>query len=306
MVTRLEAACAIDCADRIGEAPAWDPARQRVIWLDHETGDVHAAMTADGSDWRETRRWALQRRLAAVIPRAGGGFICAAGADFLLMDEAGQLTPFACLPGNAETIMLNDAKCDSQGRLWASAMARDLGPTGGLYRLDSDGHVHLVERGLRLPNGLDWSPDESTFYLADSLALCVYAFDFDVVRGVVERRRVLLQFVRGEGGPNGMAVDDEGGLWVALTGGGEVRRYSPRGELIARVAVATPGPTSCAFGGEDGGVLFITSRSGRLPDFARTEMGVANQMLDCTGPLAGGMWTCRPGPSGPAATPFAG
>jgi sugar lactone lactonase YvrE len=159
--------------------------------------------------------------------------------------------------------------------------------------------------GATLPNGLEWSPDGSTFYFVDSMALTIDAFDFDATRGELSNRRTLLSIQYGDGGANGMTVDTTGCLWVALTGGGEVRRYSPEGKLLGRVKIATSGATSCAFGGADGGELFITSRSGRMPDFARTLLGIPADKLEDNSPEAGALFVCRPGPTGLPVTPFA-
>jgi sugar lactone lactonase YvrE len=156
---------------------------------------------------------------------------------------------------------------------------------------------------MRLPNGLDWSPNGKTFYLIDSLARSVEVFDFDAVHGTIDNRRTrTLDW--GPGGPNGMTVDREGCLWVAVTGTSEVRCYAPDGELRARVMIGTPGATSCAFGGADSRVLFITSRRGRAPDIA-LKMGVAADKMEDNSPAAGGLFVCQPGARGVPATPFA-
>jgi sugar lactone lactonase YvrE len=306
MIENLQAIFTIDSQDRIGESPVWDASESRLLWSDHAAGVVHEARAFDGGAWRETRRWNLERGLAAVIPRSQGGLLLAAETEILLMDESGALEPFVRLDVDPTQVTMNDAKCDPAGRLWVGTMARDLSASGALYRVDPDETVTTMLEGLRLSNGLDWSPDGSTFYFIDSLELSIDAFDFDVAQGGISNRRTLVKLNRGGGGANGMTVDHEGCLWVALTGGGEVRRYTADGELVARVGISSPGPTSCAFGGDDGDILFITSRSGRLPELARSVLGVAEDMLECSGPQAGGLWVCRPGPTGAPATRFAG
>ena len=304
MTARLAAELVFDAGDHIGEGPVWDAAQGRLLWVDHHTGLIHEARVEGATTVTETRRWSLDRPLAAIVPCARGGFLCAAGVEFLRMDEAGVVEPFARLSADPAHVRLNDAKCDRAGRLWTGTLATDFGRGAALHRLDPDGSVHAVLEGLSLANGLDWSPDARTFYLIDSLDLAVDAFDFDLGAGTLRSRRRLIEIAHGDGGANGMTVDDEGCLWVALTGGGEVRRYSPAGERLLTVEFPIPGPTSCAFGGADRSTLFITSRSGRMPEVAATVLGIPEHRLETSGPGAGGLWACRPGVSGLPAARF--
>ena len=302
----IRATVAIKARDKIGESPLWDAEHQRLLWLDHQIGIIHEARADGAGGWHETQRWNLNRPLAAAIPRRQGGLVVVSGTEIFLFDEAtGQITPFASLDVDPALIRLNDAKCDSQGRIWAGALATDITPRAALYRIDPDGSVTTMLEGAAIANGLGWSPDDSTFYFIDSFALTIDAFEFDSLRGTLGRRRTLVPIPYGDGGANGMTVDREGCLWVALTGGGEVRRYSPKGALLQRVQISTSGATSCTFGGVDGAELFITSRSGRMPDFAHTRFGVSSDRMEDNGPEAGGLFVCRPGPTGAPAMPFA-
>ena len=296
---------AVRARDQVGEAPAWDAELQRLLWVDHLRGVIHEARS-DDSHWRETQRWEMGRHVAAAIPRARGGLAIVGDLGIDLLDASGNITAFARIDADRDRVRLNDAKCDARGRLWAGSLTLDFRQgAAALYCVDGDGVTRTVLRGLTLANGLDWSPDGSTFYLVDTATLSIDAFEFDLDRGALANRRTLIAIERGAGGPNGLAIDREGCLWIALTGGGTVRRYSPDGQLLDRIDLPIPGPTSCAFGGEDGAELFITSRSGRMPDIA-TELGIRPEMRDCTSADGGGLFVCRPGISGAAATPFAG
>jgi len=301
----MRADLAIRSRDLIGEAPAWDAQAHRLLWVDHRRGLIHEAR-ADGSHWRETRQWHLGHHIAAAIPRARGGLAIVGALGIDVLDASGDMAAFARIDADPDRVRLNDAKCDRLGRLWAGSLTVDFRRgAAALYRIDSDGSVHTVLKGLTLANGLDWSPDDATFYLVDTATLSIDAFDFDLDRGALANRRTLITIERGAGGPNGLAVDREGCLWVALTGGGAVRRYSPDGQLLNHVDLPITGPTSCAFGGVDGAELFVTSRSGRMPDIA-VELGVGPEMQECTSADAGGLFVCRPGISGAAAAQFAG
>lgn len=309
MVTELQASLIVDARDTIGEAPAWDANGKRFLWLDNAVGLLHEARRNEETGWRERRRWNLERSTGAAIPRARGGLVVAGGVDLFTLDDAGDATPFASVDADPEIVKLNDARCDPQGRLWAGTYAHDFRPgVGALYRIDADGSIHTMLEEVGLSNGLDWSPDGSTFYYIDSFRSAVDAFDFDARRGTLSRRRTVVSIPAGNGAPDGMTVDVEGCIWVAVFGTGEVRRYSPEGELIARVRVSAPNVTSCAFGGIDGADLFITTAAIRLPDPVLPLVGYSSDMAEkaAAAPGAGGLFVCRPGVRGQRPTPFAG
>lgn len=305
MEHHLTAQLAIAASDSIGESPVWDPAGKRLLWIDHSKGIIHEARPEGIGSWQETRRWELHRYVSAAIPRARGGLLIVGGTEVFVLSDRGDLTSFVTLDMDPERFLLNDAKCDAQGRLWVGSFSTDFSPTAALYRIDPDGIVTAIVDGLAMANGLDWSPDGSHFYFIDTLAATIDAFDFDSAKGTIHNRRPIVRIERGVGGANGLTADDEGCLWVALTGGGEVRRYSPDGNLLQRVAIATPGATSCAFGGVDYRELFITSRSGRMPDIA-LKIGVPPQAMESTGTEAGALFVCRPGARGRPAHAFMG
>jgi sugar lactone lactonase YvrE len=290
------ATVAIDAEDEIGESPTWDASRERLLWADHSTGRVHAAKMSASGQWAETRVWELRRYLAAVIPRKGGGFVALGATSIDLVEESGACHPFALLESQQAGEKFNDAKCDSRGRIWTGSLTLEFKPSAAaLYRIDTNGTITQMHEGLTLANGLAWSPDERTFYLIDSLTQTVSAFDFDVDQGTLANPRTLIRI--SDGAPNGMTVDANGELWVAITGAGEVRHYAADGTLLGRVKISTPGATSCEFGGAKGDILFITSRSGRMPEIAKN-IGLTAQMMNNDGGDAGALFTASPGAKG--------
>jgi sugar lactone lactonase YvrE len=312
----VKATLIIDCHDVIGEAPFWDLEHDRLLWTDNKQGLLHEARSNAAGQWLETRHWSVGRRIGAAIPRAGGGFIVATGTEFVTLDEAGQVAPFARLDVEPTMFHLNDAKCDARGRLWAGTLdshvnipGRDIIPgRGALYRIDPDRTVTAVVPGITVSNGMDWSPDGATFYYIDTYTRRVDAFDFDETRGTLANRRATIQFKAGEGAPDGMTVDAGGCLWVALAGIGEVRQYSEHGDYLMTVHLDTPTPTSCAFGGADSRDLFITSARVRVPDasFSKLTQGFSVEVALMSTPGAGGLYVCRPGVAGRRAHVFAG
>lgn len=304
MNTSMQARVALDSRDKLGEGPVWDAKQQRLLWQDHGAELIREAKSANGRTWRETRQWSTHRPIAASIPRAQGGLVVPGGTEVFFMDDNGTFTSFATLQNCLEGTRINDAKCDARGRLWAGTLTSAFKSGGGaLYRIDADGSVSIMLKGVTLANGLDWSPDNRTFYFIDSFTRRIDAFDFDLDSGTITNRRTFAHVQRGA--PNGMTVDVEGCIWVASTGGGNVQRYSPQGEYLTCIDVATPGATSCAFGGPACTDLFITSRAGRMPD-AALQLGVPPNMLDNNGPAAGALFICQPGTQGLPAHDFAG
>jgi len=309
MIRQLKAELAMDQCDQLGEGPVWDGQGRRLLWGDHAAHIIREAKSDGAAGWRETRRWELHRPLAAAIPRLKGGLVLAAGMDILTFDENAAsveegIKPFAHIDVDSHLLRINDAKCDAKGRLWAGTLSSDFKPgAAALYRIDPDGTAAPMIDGMTLANGLDWSPDSATFYFVESFTREVLAFDFDLEAGSISNRRTFVTFTNGV--PNGMTVDRSGNLWIASTGGGEVQCYSPQGRLMATVEIATPGATSCCFGGPEGLELFITSRAGRMPEVAR-KMGVDPAKMDNSGPEAGALFVCRPGASGAPAHLFAG
>jgi sugar lactone lactonase YvrE len=315
----LVAELIVDCQDYIGESPAWDAPKRRLLWTDNVQEVVHEARPDAAGAWRETGRWEIGQELSAVIPRAGGGLLLASGTELVLLDKDGELTPFASVDTRGVEVRLNDGKCDARGRLWAGTLDKDIGVGGrpvthgrcALYRIDPNGSVGIVLDGVTLSNGLDWSPDGRIFYYTDTVTWRIDAFDFDMDNGAIANRRTFVQLTAKDGQPDGLCVDAEGCLWVAVVGRSEVWRYAPNGERLGRVRVASE-VTSCAFGGPDGSDLFITTARARLPDAILRNgftHGVDMRKAVDSGitiPGVGGLYRVRPGVGGPPARPFGG
>lgn len=292
----------------LGEGPHWDADSQELVWVDILANQVWIG-AVEGDELRPTASFDVRRHVGAALPCAGGrGWLLAAGQGFAYLSPEGSVATLA-EPEAAQTgaVRMNDAKCDPQGRCWAGSMAYDyrrrLG-LGSLYRLDRDGQVRRMLSGLTVSNGLGWSPDGKTMYVTDSAAGTIDAWDFDGAAGAIEHRRAVLRFPAAAESPDGLAVDEEGLLWVAIWGGGAVRRFDPsprptgpatEPRPVAEIRLPVSRPTSCCFGGPDLATLFITSARDGLSD---RDLAVE--------PEAGRLFACRPGVSGPAGQPFRG
>jgi sugar lactone lactonase YvrE len=273
------------------EGPFWDG--KQLGWVDILAGRLWLARDS-GSALADERCFDIGRPLGAAVPAQGGGWLLAAGVGFAYLAPDGTLRELADSKNDPQRIRMNDGKCDPAGRFWAGTMAYDQTPgAGALYRLDLDGSLDTVLSGVTISNGLGWSPDHSIVYYIDSGTGGVDAFDYDQRDGSIHNRRALVRIPNEEGMPDGMAVDDEGCLWVALWGGSAVRRYDPLGRHIGTVKVPASHTSSCCFGA--GTTLFITtSRLDLSPERLAAE------------PDAGRVFRVDVGVGGPSATPYRG
>jgi sugar lactone lactonase YvrE len=294
MTRTIKAELVLDARARHGEGPLWHPTEHTLDWVDIMAGSLHRY------DPRSDRDAVIDVGLpiGAFAPRRSGGYVLALEQGFGILEASGEVRIVAPISSSGPPQRMNDGKCDSAGRFWAGTMAYDFTPgTAALYRLDADFTVTTALNRVTLSNGLDWTDDDRTMYYIDSLAHGIDAFDFDSREGTIARRRRLIEIPSdptsptGETVPDGMTVDAEGFLWVAVFGSSEVRRYSPRGDLDCTVRLPVCAVTSCAFGGEDLTDLYMTSNV--VFDDGRE-------------PLAGALFRCRPGVRGRPARPFAG
>jgi sugar lactone lactonase YvrE len=242
----------------LGEGPHWDIPTQTLYWIDIPTRLVHS-MDATGAH----KSWDVGLPVGAVVPRASGGLIVAGGNGFYALDtETGSVTELATTPDLPHTRM-NDGKCDRAGRFYAGSMDADEKPgRGKFYRFDTDHSVTELYDGIGISNGVGWSPDDKLMYYIDSFAYRVDVLDYDVATGQMGERRVFARLGSGELVPDGLTVDSEGGVWVAVWGGSVIQRYDADATLTSVVKLPAAHVTSCTFGGPDLTELFITTAAG--------------------------------------------
>lgn len=238
-----------------GEGPVWHPGWPGLRWVDMLRGDVLERDEATG----EISRHHVGTVAAALRPRVGGGAVIAVERGFAIAsDDLRTVTPLDEIwsdPG----IRMNEGGCDPDGRFYCGSMAYDQTEgAAAMYRLDGDGTVHRVLTGLTVSNGLVWSADGHTAYYVDTPTQRIDAFDYRTEDGLTGRRPVV-HIPADAGGPDGLTIDTEGNLWVALYGGGAVRGYSPDGTLLHEVRVPATQVTACTFGGPDLATLYITT-----------------------------------------------
>lgn len=291
---RLAAELVLDARADTAERPVWDDRLRRLLWVNVPRGELHLFDPASGRDEIAVRH---DQPVGCAALRGIGGFVVGDRDGFALFDPASARPSLRIRLDRANrTVRMNDGVCDPIGRFVAGTLDLE-GDGGALYRLEASAwgyRVDVLERGVREANGLDWSVDGSVLYWIDTARGSVFAFDYDIARGTVANRRVFVEIDHTAGVPDGLIVDAEGGVWVALYGGGAVRRYDPTGRLTMEVAVPVRRPTCPTFGGVDLDVLFITSQR-----VAPNDPDYPDQ------PEAGGIFACRPGVIGRPARRFA-
>ncbi|MFC6022935.1 SMP-30/gluconolactonase/LRE family protein [Plantactinospora solaniradicis] len=269
-----------------GEGPVWDPRTGRLLWVDMLEGDVLGL--TPGPD--QVVRHHLDTVAAVVRPRAAGGYLVAVERGFLLTDP--ELRPTSRLPElwSDPGRRMNEGGCDPAGRFYCGSMAYDMRPGAGeLYRLDADLVPRRVLGDVTISNGIAWSRDGRSAYYVDTPTQRVDVFDYDPDSAALTGRRPFARIDSADGAPDGLTLDAEGGVWVALWGGGEVRRYTPTGRLDVRIPLPVRQVTACAFGGPDLRDLYITT----------SRLGLSEPE-----PAAGALFRATPGMSGLPVTPF--
>lgn len=282
-----------DAGDELGEGVTWDAAQQRLLSVDIMRGRVHIVDPAT----RQGRTIEVGQPVGAVVPDRRGALMLALRDGFARLDlDDGHLTFVAHVELDKPGQRMNDGACDAAGRFWAGTMCMQERPgLGALYRLDPDGSTHTMISGVSISNGIDWSLDQRRMYYVDSPTQRIDVFDFDSAAGAIANRRTFVEIDPVDGSPDGLTVDADGAIWLALWGGSAIRRYLPDGRLDRVLRLPVTHPTTCAFGGADLSDLFITSATIRLSDAERRAQ-----------PLAGTILRHRPGVRGRAANAYAG
>ncbi|HYD84765.1 MAG TPA: SMP-30/gluconolactonase/LRE family protein, partial [Opitutus sp.] len=233
----------------LGESPLWDARANRLRWVDIVAKSVGEFDPSTGLN----RSVSLETPVSAVAPTHEGALVVAVQEGIARLDPVtGQLSNLWTPPGHdASTMRFNDGKCDTAGRFIAGTMSlTGAGGAASLYSFSPDGSMRTLLRGVSLSNGLDWNAEGTRMYYVDTPTRQIAVFDYDLASGDLLNRRVAVEIPASLGYPDGLTVDVEGMLWLALWGGGALTRWDPRtGRLLARHSLPVSQVTSCAFGG---------------------------------------------------------
>lgn len=270
----------------LGEGPYWRPEDEALLWVDVARGLLHMTRVQLG----ETITIELDP-VSAAFPAVGGGIVTAGGHRLTLRatrpGEGWAGRTIAEAPAR-DGVRFNDAAVDPAGRVWVGSMdIKEKEPLGTLYRLDTGGTLTPVVKGATVSNGIGWSPDGTRMYYNDSPLRRIDMFDYDQATGEAFGGRVFADLSRADGFPDGLTVDADGYVWVAMFAGRALRRFTPAGHQDAVLPLPVSQPTSCAFGGPGMADLFVTTAYRDLTEAQRAAE-----------PLAGRLLRLRPGPVG--------
>lgn len=280
---KVTAKSVVSSACTLGEGPVWFEGA--LWWVDINEMKLHRWQP--GPDTVDTRQ--LPERIGFAVPAADGTWrVGLESGIHTFAPDSGGLRRLCDPEPDRPDNRFNDGKCDPEGRLWGGTMST-VGEkeTGALYRFSGNAFERIIAP-VSISNGLAWNPETDMFYYNDTPTREVAAFDYNPASGDIANRRVAWQVPEKEGSPDGMTIDTDGNLWVALWGGHGVVCVDPlSGSLLGKVDVPAPNVTSCAFGGDALDTLYITT--------ARAGMS-AEHLQAC--PQAGNVFAARPGVRG--------
>ncbi len=284
----MRAELLLDSRASLGEGPIWHPDQQVLYWVDIEECSVHCY----SPDSRSNETVRLPERVGTIVPRKNGQLLVAmqnsiASLDFALGEIVETICPFeADQPG----LRANDGKCDPSGRFWLGSMdLKCRQGAGAFYRLEIDGSLEQKLDDVSISNGLAWSADHETLYYIDTPTGQVDAFDFDLAKGEISNRRTAFKIPEGAGSPDGMTIDANGNLWIAMFFGSAVLCFDPKtGAILEAIELEVPFVTACTFGGKNLDTLYITT--------AKSD----------DAPSSGGLFEATPGVRGTRAFVFNG
>jgi sugar lactone lactonase YvrE len=281
----LNAELVLDAKTTLGEGSIWQPVENKLYWIDIEGKALHIYDPVAKTD----KQFPVGARFGTVVPIKGGGALVALQNGIFKMDtKTGKLT-FLLNPLGDTSLRFNDGKCDPSGRFWVGTLALDRRRKGAvLYRYDKDKSLHLMLDSVSISNGIVWTADKKTMYYNDTPTGTIQGFDYDDETGAITNRRVVVRIPKGMGGPDGMTIDADNNLWVALWGGGVVGKFNPlTSELLQKVVVPAPNVSSCAFGGKNLDILYITTARAWVSEEKLKQF-----------PLSGGLFCVKPGVRG--------
>ena len=295
VVRPLQAHCVLPAGAHLAEGPHWWAERSQLLWVDIEASRIGLFDPRSGHNSFID----VGCHVGCVVPTASGDLLAATADGFLRVEPtSGERSLLHHPEAHCLDNRFNDGKCDPWGRLWAGTMHYEFVPgAAALWRLDTNLQSRLMRSGVTISNGLAWSADRRWLYFIDSPTLQVLRFALDQQGDPIDAGTVCVEIPAAWNCvPDGMTIDAEGMLWIALHDGSAVTRWDPAsGKQLASVEMPCSKVTSCCFGGADLDQLFITTARHQLaPDQLEQQ------------PLAGGLFVAEVGVAGLPAHTFAG
>lgn len=290
----MEPALVLDSQATLGEGAIWHADTGQLFFVDIEKKKLHRYHPKKDI----LRTIDVEGRIGTVVMKEGNSnkVIAAMQHGIYELDlEDGASTFLANPLAGMKQMRYNDGKCDPAGRFWVGTMHLESRPkAGALYRMEVDGTVEQVRDSVTVSNGIIWSLDQQTMYYIDTPTHCVQAYEYSLSTGHITNPRTVITIPEDTGHPDGMTIDEEGMLWIALWGGKSVGCWNPQtGKQLLKIDVPALHVTSCAFGGDDLSTLYITT----------ARQGLSSEQLHQY-PNSGGLFSVKPGTRGVKASLF--
>lgn len=284
-----------DSKSILSEGPGYHPEKNKILWVDIEAGIINEL----DFDTKINKQILLGGKVGFAVYDANSSIVAGAQNGFIRVDpQTGGLTNIGNPEESFEDNRFNDGKAGPDGNIWAGTMSVHETPkAGSFYKLDSQNLDIQKQFGdVTISNGLAWDLEANIFYYIDTPTMSIDAFDFDLDNSQISNRRTVVKIPDGVGYPDGMTIDDEGNLWVAMWAGWGVLKFNPKtGHLVEKVSVPVECVSACCFAGPERDALVITSSSRDLKPGQELEQ-----------PHAGSLFVAYPGAKGPSANIFAG
>ena len=276
----------------LGEGAFWDHRGKRLFWVDIEGRKLHFYSPGNGKSDSVN----LPSRAGTVVPRSDSTVVLALeDGVYQLNIVNGKLSLVSSIESDVPTNRFNDGKCDPLGNLWVGTMRLDeTVPAAALYKVEPSGKTTKMLDSITISNGIVWTRDKKTMFYIDTPTGVIREFDFDPLTATISNERIAVTVPDTLGFPDGMAIDENDHLWVALWNGNAVACFNPKdGALVQKVEVPAHNVTSCAFGGPELDILYITTASVDMTDEEKKKY-----------PMAGSLFAVKPGVKGVKSTYF--
>lgn len=290
--TNLTASLAYQTKAQLGEGAFWNYKNKELLWIDIEGKKINRF----NPKTNQNIEIKTKSRPGTIVPITNTEAAVALEDGIHLIDlDSGSDEVFVNMKVSLQDSRLNDGKCDPSGRLWVGSMHFDqLKNKANLFCVTSDKTFQKKKDSVTISNGIVWTADKKTMYYIDTPTATIKAYDFDNNSGNISNERVVVNVNESFGFPDGMAIDKEDMLWVAMWNGNAVIRFNPNtGKVIQKIEVPAHNITSCAFGGDNFDELYITS--------ATVDM-TAEELIKY--PLSGSIFKVKPGVQGVKSTFF--
>ncbi|WP_420574603.1 SMP-30/gluconolactonase/LRE family protein [Kordia sp.] len=277
--TELTAELEYEIPAKLGEGAFWDYNQEVLYWVDI----IGQSLNIYSPKNKTNKEIKMPAPIGTVVPSEEKNKVIVALHDgvYIVDVTTEKITRLAAVEDTNTGTRLNDGKCDPNGNLWIGSMDySQTNPGGNLYKVNASGKTDKMLGNITISNGIVWSKDDKTMYYIDTPTANIRAFDFDKTTNTISNERIVVTIPKEEGFPDGMAIDENDMLWVGLWNGNSIANYNPEtGKLIQKIKVPAHNVTSCAFGGKNLDVLYITTASLDMTDAEKEQYPSAGSLF---------------------------